>query len=293
MAESPLRFCVPLPMVPADHLVPMARAVEDHGYDSIAVPDSVFFPKQVSGDYPYTSDGERFWTGDTPFVDPFVAVSAMSAVTSRIRFVTNVVKLPLRHPLLVAKQVASIAALSNDRFTFGVGLSWMPEEFEFTGTSMKTRGARVDEAIDAIRAVVTGEWGSYSGKHYRFDELKISPAASKPVPIWIGGHSEPALARAARTGDGWITVNAPEADVLAGVSRLRELRGGSLDGFEISALAEDVWDVDGWRRLHAAGVTEVQVLRWYSHNDGGDPDSLDVRLASLGRFADDVLAQFR
>ncbi len=290
-----LRFCVPLPMVPADHLVPMARAAEEHGYDSIAVPDSVFFPREVSAGYPYTTDGQRFWTGETPFVDPFVAVSAMAAVTSRIRFVTNVVKLPLRHPLLVAKQVASIAALSGDRFTLGVGLSWMPEEFEFTGTSMKTRGVRTDEAIDVIRAVCAGggpTWASYQGKHYSFDELMISPNGQVPVPIWVGGHSEPAMQRAARTGDGWITVNASEAEVVAGVQRIRDLRG-SLDGFEISALAEDVWDLDGWQRLAAAGVTEVQVLPWYSHNDGGDPDDLEVRLASLGRFADDVLARAR
>jgi probable F420-dependent oxidoreductase len=287
-----LRFCVPFPMMPAEQLVPLARAVEEHGYDSIAVPDSVFFPEQVSADYPYVSGGERFWSADTPFVDPFVAVPAMAAVTSRVRFVTNVVKLPIRHPLLVAKQVASIAALSGDRFTLGVGLSWMPEEFEFTGTSMRTRGARTDEAIEIIRAVASGEWASYSGTHYAFARLKVAPGASKPVPIWIGGHSEPALARAARLGDGWITVNTTAEEIVAALARLRELRG-SLDDFDVCALAVDVWDLDGWLRLGDEGVTEVQVLPWYSHNDGGDPDDLDVRLASLARFADDVLAKAR
>ena len=110
------------------------------------------------------------------------------------------------------------------------------------------------------------------------------------MPIWVGGHSEPALARAARLADGWITVNVTAEEAVAGVERIRELRGG-LDGFDVSALAVDVWDLDGWLRLADAGVTEVQVLPWYSHNDGGDPDSLDVRLASLARFADDVLAR--
>ena len=285
-----LRFCVPLPMAPADHLVPMARAVEEHGYDSVAVPDSVFFPEKVSAGYPYVSDGQRFWTADTPFVDPFVAIPAMAAVTERIRFVTNVVKLPLRHPLLVAKQVASIAALSNDRFTLGVGLSWMPEEFTFTGTSMKTRGARTDEGIDVIRAATTGDWAEYHGKHYSFERLKISPAGSKPVPIWVGGHSEPALKRVAERADGWITVNTTAEEVVAGIESIRSQRDASWS-LDVSALAVDVWDLDGWRRLEDAGVTEVQVLPWYSHNDGGDPDALDVRIASLGRFADDVLAK--
>ena len=288
-----LRFSVPVAMAPVEQLIPLARAAEEHGYDSIAVPESVFFPEEVSAGYPYTTDGKRFWAPETPFVDPFVAVPAMAAVTERIRFVTNVVKLPLRHPLLVAKQVASIAALSKDRFTLGVGLSWMPEEFEFTGTEMRTRGARTDEAIDIVRTVCGGggpQWASYTGKHYAFDRLMISPAPEQPVPIWIGGHSEPAFKRAADRGDGWITVNSTEAEVVEGAQRIAELRG-SLDGFEISALAVDVWDLDGWQRLEAAGVTEVQVLPWYLY--GGDPDDLDVRLAALARFADDVLARAR
>jgi probable F420-dependent oxidoreductase len=279
-------------MVPVEHLLPMARAAEEHGYDSIAVPESVFFPEVVSAGYPYTDDGQRFWAADTPFVDPFVAIPAMAAVTERIRFVTNVIKLPLRHPLLVAKQVASIAALSNDRFTLGVGLSWMPEEFEFTGTEMRTRGARTDEGIDVIRAAVTGEWAEYHGKHYSFERLKISPAPSQPVPIWVGGHSEPALRRVAERGDGWITVNTTEAEVVAGIESIRSQRDASWS-LDVSALAIDVWDLDGWRRLEDAGVTEVQVLPWYTHGNGGDPDDLDVRLASLGRFADDVLAAAR
>lgn len=288
-----MRFCVPLAMVPATDLVPLARAAEEHGFDSLAVPDSVFFPEEVSAPYPYTGDGDRFWQPDTPFVDPFVAIAAMAAVTERVRFVTNVVKLPLRNPLLVAKQVASLAALSGDRFTLGVGLSWMPEEFAFTGTEMRTRGARTDEAIEIVRAVCAGggpTWVEHHGRHYDFDRLMISPAPDRPVPIWVGGHSEPALDRAARLGDGWITVNTSEAEVVAGVRRIEERRG-SLDGFEVSALAVDVWDLDGWNRLGEAGVTEVQVLPWYSHNDGGDPDDLDVRRASLARFADDVLAR--
>lgn len=284
---------MPLPMVPAEQLVPLARAVEEHGYDSIAVPDSVFFPEVVSAGYPYTETGERFWEADTPFVDPFIAVSAMAAVTERIRFVTNVVKLPLRHPLLVAKQVASIAALSGDRFTLGVGLSWMPEEFAFTGTEMRTRGARTDEGIDVIRAVCGGggpRWASYSGRHYSFEKLMISPAPAVPVPIWVGGHSEPALKRVAERADGWITVNVTAADVVAGIEAIRSQRDPSWP-LDVSALAIDAWDLDSWRRLEEAGVTEVQVLPWYTHGDGGDPDDLAVRLASLGRFADDVLAR--
>ena len=117
-----MRWTVAFPMFPADHLVPMARAAEAAGFDTITVPDSVFFPEKVTADYPYSADGGRAsGRGETPFVDPFVAIAAMAAVTERIRFLTNVVKLPIRDPLLVAKQLSSMAVLSNDRVGLGVG----------------------------------------------------------------------------------------------------------------------------------------------------------------------------
>ncbi len=119
--------------------------------------------------------------------DPFIAMTAMAAVTARVRFYTNVLKLPLRDPLLTAKQVATMAVMSQNRIAVGVGLSWIPEEFEFTGTEMRTRGARTDEAIAIVKAVCSGEgpqWVEFHGKHYDFDRLMISPAPDRPVPIY-------------------------------------------------------------------------------------------------------------
>jgi probable F420-dependent oxidoreductase len=292
--EAVVRFTVPLPMLPAHHYVPMARAAEAHGFDSIAVPDSVFFAETVSGSYPFSADGERWWPADTPFLDPFVAVPAMAAVTTRIRFLTNVLKLPLRHPLLVAKQVASIAALSGDRFRLGVGVSWMPEEFAWTGTSMRTRGQRTDEAIDIVRAVCAGggpRWVEHHGRHYDFDRLMISPAPAEQVPILVGGHSDVAMQRAVRN-DGWVSANCTEAELGELVGRLRghlAAVGRDPAGFEVNALAVDVLDADGFGRLGDLGVTDCQVVPWYFY--GGDPASLDVQLDSLARFADTVIAR--
>ncbi len=292
-----MRFTVPLPMMPADHYVPMARAAEANGFDSIAVPDSVFFPETVSGDYPFSGDGDRWWPADTPFLDPFVAIPAMAAVTERITFLTNVLKLPLRHPLLVAKQVASIAALSGDRFRLGVGISWIPEEFVWTGTDMRTRGARTDEAIEIIRAVCAGgapAWVEHHGRSYDFDKLMISPVPARPVRVLVGGHSDHAMRRAARLGDGWISANVTAAELEALVARLHAHlaeAGRSAEGFEVNGLAMDVLDVDGFRRLEAAGVTECQVVPWYFY--GGDPNDLGVQVDSLSRFADEVTAALR
>jgi probable F420-dependent oxidoreductase len=290
-----MRFTVPLPMMPAHHYVPMAKAAEAAGFDSIAVPDSVFFPEEVSGDYPFADGGERWWAADTPFVDPFVAIPAMAAVTERITFLTNVLKLPLRSPLLAAKQVSSIAAISQDRFRLGVGVSWMPEEFAWTGTNMKTRGARTDEAIEIIEAVCAGggpRWVEHHGTHHDFDRLMISPAPEQRVKILVGGHSDIAMRRAARH-DGWISANCTEAEIGELVTRLRGhlADAGKEPGpdFEVNALAVDVFDPDGFRRLGELGVTECQVVPWFFY--GGDPMALETQLDSLPRFADTVLSQ--
>ncbi|MEI2698404.1 MAG: LLM class flavin-dependent oxidoreductase [Microthrixaceae bacterium] len=108
--EGSLEFALALPMLAPEHFLPLAQAAESAGFASIAVPESVFFAEEVSADYPYTSDGGRFWVPETPFLDPFVAIPAMAAVTERVKFFTNVLKLGIRDPLLVAKTVSSIAA---------------------------------------------------------------------------------------------------------------------------------------------------------------------------------------
>ncbi len=291
-----MRWCVPFPMFAADHLLPMARAAEANGFDSIAVPDSVFFPERVSADYPYSADGGRFWPPETPFVDPFVAMPAMAAVTERIEFTTNVVKLPIRDPLLVAKQLASIAVLSGERVSLGVGLSWIPEEFAWTHTEMRTRGRRCDEMIDILRLVCGGggpRFVEYHGAHYDFDRLMISPAPERAVPIIVGGLSEPGLRRAARAADGWISVQNSTAEItqaIADLDRYRAEYGRSDMPFSLNVLAIDAFDLDGYRRLADLGVTEIQAVPWYFY--GGDPEDLSVRIDSLARFADTVIARW-
>ena len=177
-ADPTLEFALALPMLPATHFLPLARAAEAAGFASIAVPESVFYPEEVSADYPYTSDGGRFWAPETPFLDPFVAIPAMAAVTEHIAFFTNVLKLGIRDPLLVAKTVSSISALADGRIGLGVGLSWIPEEFEWLGQDMRTRGKRLDEQIAIIRAVVAGGYVEHHGDHYDFDRLRMDPPAA-------------------------------------------------------------------------------------------------------------------
>lgn len=291
-----MKWTVPFPLFPADHLLPMARAAEAAGFDTIAMPDSVFYPEQVSAEYPYSADGGRFWAPETPFVDPFVGISAMIGVTERIRFVTNVVKLPIRDPLLVAKQLSSMATLSGNRMSIGVGLSWIPEEFAWTHTEMRTRGKRADEMIEIIKLICAGngpEWVEYHGRHYDFDRLMMSPAPDAPLPVYVGGLSEPGFKRAARLADGWISVQNTEAEITGAIESLHRYRseyGRAHEPFEINALCIDVFDLDGFRRLADAGVTELQVVPWYF--TGKDPEDLQNRIDSLAWWADEYIAKF-
>lgn len=285
-----MKFTVALPMLPPSHYVPLAQRAEEVGFDNIAVPDSVFFPEHVSAGYPYSADGERFWDADTPFLDPFVAIAAMAAVTSRLGFMTNVLKLAIRQPLLVAKTVSSIAALSDGRMSLGVGLSWIPEEFLWLSEDKATRGKRTDEAMEIIRLTVEGDWAEYHGKYYDFARLKIRPGAPGPVPLYVGGTSDAGVRRAARLGDGWISVVVGTEELTDVIRRLNEERiiaGTSDRDFEIKAISGDTFDLDGYRRLGDLGVTDTMVCPWYFF--GGDPAELSVQLDGLSRFAADVI----
>src|SRR6202142_465796 len=189
-------------MGPVDQLVDIARTAEEVGFDAIALPDSLFYMEKAAADYPYTPAGSRMWSQDPPWVDPLIATGAMGAVTSKLFFYTNVMKLGSRNPLLLARQVGSVANLTNNRFGFGVGIGWAPEEFEWCGVPYAKRGKRVDESIKVIKLVLDGGMVEFHGDFYDFDKLQMSPAPSKPVPFYVGGHTDVALKRAARARAG-------------------------------------------------------------------------------------------
>jgi len=289
-----LKFTVAVAMSEPSEYLDLARAADEHGYHAVAVPDAVFYPERVDVPYPYTRDGQRFWDASTPWLDPFVAIPAMAAVTRHVRFCSNVLKLAIRNPLLVAKMVGSAAVLSNNRVVLGVGLGWIPQEFAWCGTEYATRGERANEAIEILRLVLAGGMVEYHGKHYGFERLQMSPAPSAPVPIYVGGHSEPALLRAARHGDGWSSAMAKEREIVAFIARLATLRrelGREQLPFEIQVACTDVFDLEGYQRLARHGVSDVLVQPWLFYGSGMRA-SLQEKREGLQRFADDVLAKF-
>ena len=178
--------------------------------------------------YPFNPDGTREFLEDKPFLDPFAMIAALGAVTESLRFVTFVVKLPIRHPVLVAKQASTVAVLTNNRFAFGVGTSPWPEDYELVGVPWENRGRRMDECIEVIRGLTSPGWFEYHGEVFDVPRVKMSPVPDKPIPVLIGGHGKPALRRAATIGDGWMHGGGDPEDLPGLIDRLRRPseRGG-------------------------------------------------------------------
>ncbi len=290
-----MRFTYAEAMTDPGFYLPLAQAAEGAGFDGFLVPDSICYPAESDATYPYTPDGDRGFIEDKPFLEPFSIIPAMGAVTERIRFVVSVLKLTVRHPVLVAKQAASTAVLTGDRLTLGVGTSPWPEDYDVMGVPFERRGKRADESIAVMRGLLTGDWFEHHGEIYDVPRIKQCPAPSAPVPIIVGGHAEPALRRAARN-DGWIHGGGDPAELPGLIARVHELRtaeGRSSDPFEIHVISMDAYAVDGIRRLEELGVTDVVVgFRW-TYDRAQDTESLQKKVDNLNRYADTVIAATR
>jgi probable F420-dependent oxidoreductase len=285
-----VKFTLGIAMSPLDHLVELAKTAEACGFHSIALPDSIFYSERVSARYPYTPDGSRMWNAETPWVDPIAAAAAMGTVTERIRFCTHVLKLGSRYPLPLARQVGSVAVLTGNRFTLGVGLGWSPEEFEWCGVPYAHRGRRADEAIEVLRKVLGGGMVEHHGEFFDFGALRMSPAPTEPVPIFVGGHTEAGLRRAARH-DGWTStmIRFDELhEVIGKLAALRAELGRAGEPFEIQAVCVDRFGLDGYRAQAQIGVTDAIVVPWVFNGIGFDGE-LRAKRDSLKRFAENII----
>jgi len=288
-----MRFSFAESMCDPSQYLPLARAADETGWTSFIVPDSICYPEDSDSSYPYTPDGDRRFLLDKPFIEPFSLIPAMGAVTEKLRFTTFVVKLPIRNPVLTAKSAASVAVLTNNRFGFGVGTSPWPDDFRVCGQDWKTRGKRMDEMIAIIRGLATGEFFAFHGKHYDIPSIKICPTPTKPIPILIGGHAEPALKRAARLGDGWMHAGGQEP-LESLLARLRELRreyGREREPFEVHVISLDAYHLDGVRRLEDLGVTDVIVGFRNVYVEKVDSMTLQQKVDMIRQYADNVISK--
>jgi len=222
-----------------------------------------------------------------------VAIGAMAALTTKLRFFTSIFVLPMRNPFLVAKAIATAAAIADNRVALGIGSGWMREEFALMQQPFARRGARMDEMITVLRTLWRGGMVEHHGEFYDFDRLEMTPVPSAPVPIYVGGISERALRRAATMGDGWISdlhTSEELRSILAKLMDYRRAAGRGGGEFHVIASVSDAYDLDGYRRLEEMGVTHLQTFPWFFY--GADGSDLELKCDGIRRFGDDIIAAF-
>jgi probable F420-dependent oxidoreductase len=287
-----VRFTFAEAMTDPAYYIPLAKAAEAAGYHAMTIPDSVAYPFESDSKYPYTPDGNREFLDGKSFIEAFVMASALCAVTTTLKFNFFVLKLPIRPPALVAKQAGSLAALFDNRLGLGVGTSPWPEDYELMGVPFAKRGKRMDECIEIIKGLTSGEYFEFHGEFYDIPKTKMTPAPTKPIPILVGGHAEAALRRAARC-DGWMHGGGQPDELDHLIKRLKQIREeeGRADDFQIHVISLDAFTLDGIKRLEDKGVTDVIVGFRIPYIMGQDTEPLDAKIRHLEQFAEKVIAK--
>jgi alkanesulfonate monooxygenase SsuD/methylene tetrahydromethanopterin reductase-like flavin-dependent oxidoreductase (luciferase family) len=289
-----VRFSFAESLTDSSFYVPLAKAAEEAGYHSMTIADSLAYPFESDSKYPYTPDGSREFLDGKEIVEAFVLTAALGAVTKNLRFNFFVLKLPVRHPALTAKQAGSLAALTGNRLGLGVGTSPWPEDYELVGVPFDKRGKRMDECIEIVQGLTTGEYLEFHGEFYDIPKTKMTPAPTHPIPTLVGGHADAALRRAARL-DGWMHGGGTDPEeldrLIARVKKYREDEGKT-GPFEIHVISMDAYTVDGIKRLEDKGVTDAIVGFRYPYIKGPDTEPLEKKIRHLERYAEKVMSKF-
>jgi len=301
------------PTSDADSLVKIVEQAERLGFDSTVIADHVVFPVQIESSYPYTVGGN--FPGGWEALEQLSLMAFIAGKTQNLRLITSVMILPYRNPVVTAKMLATIDVLSNGRVIVGVGVGWLREEFETLGCfEFDRRGTLSDEYLKIFKTLWTQEPASFDGEFYRFDALHFLP---KPIqkphpPIWIGGHSRPALRRVARFADGWHPVGANPAVPLqpkqfAGsceeLRRLTELEGRRYEDLTICFKAplydKNTTTVSGTDRRPFSGSTSQVVDDIGTYGELGvhelivdfRSDTLNETLERMAQFHEEICTQ--
>jgi probable F420-dependent oxidoreductase len=291
-----MKFVTGVAMTDPSFYVPLARAAEEAGFDVMTIPDSICYPLESDSTYPYTRDGSREFLENKPFLEPMVAIAAMAAATSSIEFCPFVLKLPIRHPVIFAKQATSLAVLSGDRLSLGVGTSPWPDDYEIVGLPWSGRGRRFEECIAIIRGLAAGGYFELHGEFYDVPPIKVNPTPSRPIPILIGGHSAANIRRAAQLADGWMPAGMAPEELLRTIATLGDLRteyGRDQQPFAVYAFGPP--DVAELHRLEDLGVTHAMTGFFGTFNPYGlatDTEPLADKIDRLHRFGEEVIAKY-
>ncbi len=297
------------PMASPEALVSLAQRAEDLGFDSVWVSDHIILPREVQSFYPYSADGVATFTADQPYYDAIAALNFLAGCTHRVRLGTHVLILPYRNPVLTAKMLATLDVLSQGRLILGAGVGWMEEEFKALGLdTFARRGAVTNEYIRLFKELWTAEQPEFDGEFYSVAGAGFLP---KPVqkphpPIWIGGHTGPAIRRAAELGDGWMPIGLrppailePEelAEKIARLRRLTVRAGREEDAVELCFSTDVNFGAASTERRMMTGAPEqiAADLRLYQDLGVGNfifsfpADSVDGQREAMERFSRDVM----
>jgi probable F420-dependent oxidoreductase len=267
--------------------VTFTQAAEQAGFESAWAPEHLILPVKMSGHPGSPHEGAPPITGDTPAWDPWLQIAYLAGQTTRIRLGTNVFNIGLRHPFITARAVTTADMISGGRVEFGIGASWLSEEWRAMELDFSTRSRRVNESIHIIKRLFTEDVVEHAGEFYKFQPVKFMP---KPVqkpwpPMLIGGDSPAALRRAAEHGDGWLPMDQTPTTLAGNMKRLAELReaAGREGRCSVTLQTAGLPITDDLLRYRDLGVDRVLVVPWSSPREAVD---------SIRRFGDEVLPLF-
>jgi probable F420-dependent oxidoreductase len=292
------------PYASGDFLRRSIQAAEKVGFSAYWLPEHVVqFAAYPESTYPYAEGSGQELPEQSPdaplqfgddtyamsdprndLVDPVVGMTWLAAATSTIEVGTNILVLPQRNPVVLAKALATLDAFSGGRVALGVGVGWAREEFAALGADFATRGRRTDEAIQAMRALWTEEASTYSGDFFAFKDAYCFPKPARPggVPVFIGGESKAALRRIATLGDGWLPYNLPVGDAAPVIAELKEMTrraGRDPEKLRIAKIVYSTAKLDDLKRYRDAGVTEFNLAS--SGEIPLDPAGIEAKFAEF------------
>jgi probable F420-dependent oxidoreductase len=280
------------PLIEPDSLTRIITEGEALGFDYVTISDHIMVPRNLESKYPYTDTGEFPAGTQAAWLDQLATTAYIAALTKKLRFVLSVMVVPHRPAVLTAKLISTIDYLSKGRLTMGIGVGWCREEFEAIGAApFDDRGAVTDEWMAACDELFTAEFPKFNGKYVKFDDVVFTPKpVQKPVPIWVGGESGPALRRTVKYAHGWYPVGTNPSFPMNTVSRFKKGLG-RFRGFAEKAGRDPSEITIALRVLAAPGGRPRRSIDGEAEMfTGGDADWVgDIKtLAELGVSAVDV-----
>lgn len=294
-----MRVWLSVSPLPLDGLSEFAVQAEGLGIFGIAIADHTSIPVELSSRHPEQRREVPVLSKDMVFPNPLVVASYLGSVAMQLRFTTHVLVTPTRHPILLAREVATTAALLGGRLDIGVGLGWVREEYEALGLRYAERGSRLDEMVPLLRRLWTGEPVEHRGQHFSFDALSVRPSPGRPIEILVGGQSEAALRRARKLGDGWVGGMCDMQTLRRAVHRLAVEDGkvrtgaekGCREGFVVRTAISGQVTQEVVHEIDQLGVRDFIVMPWQLSPEATTVSALSAALpgflqrTGLGRHA--------